>query len=465
MSNKHKILLVVAAVVVLSITTGSLLFREQFGHLWDAGLQVQKDLPKSPPESKLVPVEPLSEVSAPVPAFTMKRGRVPAPEEPPTPVVEAPPAVQREVVSPGIPPAVEVVPTTPEIPPAVEVLPPQPLPEIPKKATQPQRRQAFGLYHSLDFIVRKHEPFKARGRKLTIAAIEAHLERVSSEAAAGSSGGTLPDAAPAASQVGASTTRKRGRRPAPKAPQPTTPDTVAKSAERSLLEQPSTPVGEARPGLEAGLSQELLDGLIQEVKQQLDNAVREQDEQRREALQKASQSADLLARNLREVCALPAAKPPAAAAQSASPATGRLYSRHEPQSTYYGVRLVRPGENLWNIHYAVIQEYFARRNLILAPTADERGPNGRSSGVARLLKFIERVVFVYDLDARRLASNINLLRPYHLLVFFKISDLFAALDQLQPQDINRMHFLSYRLWLQYRGEHRYLLDQNLLTLD
>jgi hypothetical protein len=129
---------------------------------------------------------------------------------------------------------------------------------------------------------------------------------------------------------------------------------------------------------------------------------------------------------------------------------------------YYAVRVVLLGENLWNIHFAVIQEYLARRSIILAPRSDEPLADGSSSGVGRLLKFIESVVSVYNLDTKRSESNLNSVQPHHIIVFFKISDLFSALDQLQPEDLQRLRYVSNYLRLDQSGNTSDLLDRRLL---
>ncbi|SMC24821.1 hypothetical protein SAMN02746041_02099 [Desulfacinum hydrothermale DSM 13146] len=130
---------------------------------------------------------------------------------------------------------------------------------------------------------------------------------------------------------------------------------------------------------------------------------------------------------------------------------------HMPPS-YYGVRLVRPGENLWNIHYQILREYFARRDVHLPPWADEPAPNGRSSGVGRILKFLEKIVYVYDVRRNRLVTDLNRLYPNDLVVFFKISDVFAALEQVSPRELKAVRLVAGTLRLERDSEHRVLLD-------
>lgn len=134
-------------------------------------------------------------------------------------------------------------------------------------------------------------------------------------------------------------------------------------------------------------------------------------------------------------------------------------------TAFYGVRSVRSGENLWKIHYRIIQEYMARRHMMLPPKADEPFPDGRSTGIARVLKFIEDVVFVYSLDYDRLEKDLNSIHPDSVLVFFKISDLFAVLDQLKPEDLKWVRYVNNRLRIERPEQSRDLLDSHMLLED
>jgi hypothetical protein len=129
---------------------------------------------------------------------------------------------------------------------------------------------------------------------------------------------------------------------------------------------------------------------------------------------------------------------------------------------YYGVRHVRPAENVWSIHHAMIREYFARRGIILPKDADMPAPDGRSSGIGKLLKFIEGAVYVYNLDQRRFEKDLGSIQPYSIVVFFKISDFFAALDGLQPRDLASIRYVSNSLRLERNRETRDLLDRRAL---
>ncbi|MEJ5348850.1 MAG: hypothetical protein WHS46_09200 [Desulfosoma sp.] len=129
------------------------------------------------------------------------------------------------------------------------------------------------------------------------------------------------------------------------------------------------------------------------------------------------------------------------------------------KTIYYGVRLVRPGENLWKIHYGVIREYFARRGIELPPRADQPRADGRSSGIGRLLKFLESIVHVYDARRNRLVDDINLLHPDDLIVFFNISELFEALDQVEAKDLEALRYLGSSLQIRRPSASRILLNR------
>ena len=88
---------------------------------------------------------------------------------------------------------------------------------------------------------------------------------------------------------------------------------------------------------------------------------------------------------------------------------------------------------------------------------------GQSSGIGRLLKFIEGVVYVYNLNQNRLERDLNLIHPNEIIVFFKISDLFEALDRLQPNDFQNLRYVSNSLRLEHSGQCTDLLDRRALA--
>lgn len=102
----------------------------------------------------------------------------------------------------------------------------------------------------------------------------------------------------------------------------------------------------------------------------------------------------------------------------------------------WGVHLVRPGENLWDIHYALLREYLAGRGVHLPPGADQPNAKGRSSGVGKILKFAEHMVGVYNIKTGRMSSNLNLLEPGRKVVIFNLSEIFDQLAKINPRDLS-----------------------------
>ncbi len=132
-------------------------------------------------------------------------------------------------------------------------------------------------------------------------------------------------------------------------------------------------------------------------------------------------------------------------------------------TSYYGVRVIRPTENIWNIHYAILKEYMKRRGIELAAFSDEPTPEGKSSGVGRLLKFIENAVLVYNLAGDRFENDLNAIRPHSIVVFFKISHLFEALDRLEPDDLRWLRYVDNSLRLDKPDAQRQqILDKRTL---
>lgn len=107
-----------------------------------------------------------------------------------------------------------------------------------------------------------------------------------------------------------------------------------------------------------------------------------------------------------------------------------------PRVTAWGVYLVRPGDNLWDIHYHLLKEYLASRGLKLPPRADQPTPQGYSSGVGKVLKFAEHMVGVYNLRTGHMSRNLDLLDPGQKAVVFNLSEIFAQLAKVDPKDLS-----------------------------
>lgn len=102
----------------------------------------------------------------------------------------------------------------------------------------------------------------------------------------------------------------------------------------------------------------------------------------------------------------------------------------------WGVHVVRPGENLWDIHYRLLREYMKSRGVNLPPDADRPDPQGYSSGVGKILKFAEHMVGVYNVKTGKMSANLNLLEAGHKVVVFNLSEIFRELAKIDPHDLS-----------------------------
>ncbi len=113
----------------------------------------------------------------------------------------------------------------------------------------------------------------------------------------------------------------------------------------------------------------------------------------------------------------------------------------------YGIHVVQPGDNIWNIHFQFLKEYFRHRRQNLSPMADEPKPNGTSSGVGKILKFSENMVHIYNITEGKVSEDINLIQPLSKIVVFNMGKALKLLDQVNVTTIDKIRFDGETLWL------------------
>jgi len=113
----------------------------------------------------------------------------------------------------------------------------------------------------------------------------------------------------------------------------------------------------------------------------------------------------------------------------------------------YGVYIVRPGDNIWNIHFRFLNGYFEKKGVAVSPLADEPIKNGVSSGVGKLLKFSENMVYLYNLEQRKLDCDLNKLAPFKRIVIYNMKRVFELLDEIDCQNVDQIHFDGESLWI------------------
>jgi hypothetical protein len=113
----------------------------------------------------------------------------------------------------------------------------------------------------------------------------------------------------------------------------------------------------------------------------------------------------------------------------------------------FGIHVVQPGDNIWNIHFAFLRDYFKRRGVDLTYSADEPRHNGSSSGVGKLLKFSENMVYIYNVKEKDFSENLNIIEPHSKIIVYKMDRVFDLLQQLDAENIDHIQFDGETLWV------------------
>ncbi|RLC22943.1 MAG: hypothetical protein DRH21_07695 [Deltaproteobacteria bacterium] len=114
----------------------------------------------------------------------------------------------------------------------------------------------------------------------------------------------------------------------------------------------------------------------------------------------------------------------------------------------FGIYVVKPEDNIWNIHFKFLKDYCDHKGIALAPLADEPDRKGFSSGIGKILKFSEKTVSIYNIKERKIAVDLNLIYPLSKVVVFNMDRIFALLNQIDYNNTNRIQFDGETLWIQ-----------------
>lgn len=116
-------------------------------------------------------------------------------------------------------------------------------------------------------------------------------------------------------------------------------------------------------------------------------------------------------------------------------------------SETFGIHVIQPGDNIWNIHFNFLKDYFAHKGISLSPLADEPARGGQSSGVGKLLKFSESTVNIYNIKERKIDVDLKLVYPLSKVVIYNMDQIFALLDLIDYEHVNRIQFDGETLWI------------------
>lgn len=113
----------------------------------------------------------------------------------------------------------------------------------------------------------------------------------------------------------------------------------------------------------------------------------------------------------------------------------------------YGIYVVQPGDNIWNIHFNILKEYYDHQGIIVEPEADEPMDMGLSSGIGKILKFSETMVIIFNLVERKVDTNIDLLEPLSKIVVYNMDEVFSLLKEISYENIDRIQFDGKTIWI------------------
>ncbi len=113
----------------------------------------------------------------------------------------------------------------------------------------------------------------------------------------------------------------------------------------------------------------------------------------------------------------------------------------------YGIYVVQPGDNLWDIHFRLIKEYYKSRGITIPDKADEPVAGGLSSGMGKVLKFSEKMVVIYNILDKKVDTNINLLHPLSKIIVYNMKEVFSFLKEINYKNMDKLRFDGETLWI------------------
>lgn len=113
----------------------------------------------------------------------------------------------------------------------------------------------------------------------------------------------------------------------------------------------------------------------------------------------------------------------------------------------YGIHVVKSGDNIWNIHFNILKEYYSHKNILVSSKADEPVNMGQSSGVGKILKFSETMVIIYNLVERQVVKEINLLEPLSKIVVYNMDEVFSLLEEINYDTVDKIQFDGKNIWI------------------
>jgi len=113
----------------------------------------------------------------------------------------------------------------------------------------------------------------------------------------------------------------------------------------------------------------------------------------------------------------------------------------------YGIYVVQSGDNIWNIHFRILKDYYGAKGIRLEELADEPGTGGMSSGVGKILKFSETMVIIYNMIEEKVTQDINIIDPLSKIVVYNMDAVFSLLEEITFNNVDRLQFDGKNIWI------------------
>jgi len=113
----------------------------------------------------------------------------------------------------------------------------------------------------------------------------------------------------------------------------------------------------------------------------------------------------------------------------------------------FGIYVVQSGDNIWNIHFNILKEFYEHQGIKLSHKSDEPFDSGMSSGVGKILKFSETMVIIYNFVDQKIDSNIALLEPLSKIIVYNMDEIFSLLQEVNYKNMNRIQFDGKTIWV------------------
>jgi hypothetical protein len=94
-----------------------------------------------------------------------------------------------------------------------------------------------------------------------------------------------------------------------------------------------------------------------------------------------------------------------------------------------------------------MKDYFQHKGVLLEPQSDEPDKKGVSSGMGKILKFSEHMVYIYNIKERKLDIDLDLLYPLSKIVIFNMGEVFSLLDQIDYERVNQIQYDGETIWI------------------